>query len=174
MRAHEFITEKEDHYVYHGGTYSGDDNDYDPSIRGEPSSTRPLGVGLYAAGTPSHAGLYVQYRSGAKIHKFKVSPSAQLYPWGNDTWTELSDGEKTFWRTKSKEVQAEFIKRGIMRPAFHWTDAISLGGVISNRDSVRKLLASLGIDGSYTVLPNDMIEYAFYNPSVLTPVKEKQ
>jgi hypothetical protein len=174
MRAHEFILEADDHYVYHGGTYSGNEGDYDSNIRGEPSSTRPLGVGLYAAGSEKHAGLYVQYRSGAKIHKFKVSPTAKLYPWGNDTWQTLSDDEKTYWRNQSRNIQDEFIKRGILKSKnMHWTDAISSSGYIRDRDSVRKLLVSLGIDGSYTQLPNDLIEYAFYNPAVLTPSETK-
>lgn len=179
MRAKEFIIE-DDHIVYHGGTYSGD-TDYDPDIIGEPGDLRPMGIGLYAAATPGHAERYVKYSENSKVHKFKVSPNAKLYPWGGAAWRELSTDQQDYWRELSDNIQQEFIKHNLVKKEFgkndkyyHWTTTIGMGGHQHNGEKIRQLLVSLGIDGARSILPSELIEYVFYNPKVLIPIKDKK
>ena len=170
----DLIEEAEDLYVYHGGTFSG--GKYDPAKVGEPGKLRPLGKGIYAGESPAHAQRYLKYAGpNGTVKKFRVSPSAKLYPWGHYSWKELSTADQEWWSNKSDEVQSAFEKAGKVRFRQHdktyapWQDVVSgMSGFWT--DDVRKLLISVGIDGAKQVLQGGMIEYVFYNTSVLTLV----
>lgn len=173
MRVVDILRESDsDHYVYHGGSYKG--GDYNPSRVGEPGNIRPLGKGLYAAATPEHAQLYVRYGGdNGAIQKFVVDPKARLYPWGGAAWRELSPDQADWWRAKAAEIQQAFEQAGLVRKNYRnefksWPDALSQGD--GDTERMRQVLASLGVDGSRQVLGDGMVEYVFYNTSVLKPV----
>jgi len=168
------VEQSEDDYVYHGGSYAG--GEYNPSKVGEPGNIRPLGVGIYAAKTPEHAQLYVKYAgSNGAVKKFKVSKTAKLYPWGADAWSKLTPAEAAQWRAKSAEIQTAFEKANLVKfntfrkQYNHWQDAVSGFGAF-DKEQMRKILVSVGVDGAKQILSDDMTELVFYNTSVLTPV----
>jgi hypothetical protein len=171
MRLYEFILDEAERFAYHGGSYAG--GEYDPNKKGEPGNLRPLGGGLYAAETPEHAQIYVKYGgSNGKVTKFKVNDNARLYPWGGGAWSETSPEEQEFWKEKSKEIQAAFDKENLGYKGKSWQNLVSDISTSGQRDRIRKLLASLGVDGSRQRIGSNMVELVFYNTNVLSPVSE--
>lgn len=167
------VESAEDKIVYHAGTFSG--GEYDPSKVGEPGDIRPLGKGIYAAKTKEHASRYLKYVTDSTVKIFKVSENARLYPWGNEAWQSVSSQEQQDWREKSAEVQKAFEKQGLVKKSRfndtygRWIDAV----LFSPTENMRKFLVSLGVDGAFTHLPNDQVEYVFYNTNVLELIDQQ-
>lgn len=168
MKIRELFENKE-RYAYHGGTYAG--GEYEPWRRGEPGNIRPLGSGLYAAETPDHAHMYVKYAGdNGKVRKFRIADDAKLYPVGRTAWNACSAEEQEFWKSKSNEVQEAYKNSGVPgSERRYWQDELAMN---SNRDFIRKLLVSMGVDGARQDLNNGMVELVFYHTGVLEPVSD--
>jgi len=174
MRLYELILDEAERYAYHGGSYAG--GEYDFKQRGEPGDLRPLGGGLYAAETPEHAEMYVKYAGpSGKVTKFRIDDNAKLYPWGGGAWNEASPQEQEFWKAKGPEIQEAFDKARLGYKGKAWYNIVSdFSNRRDTREVIRKLLVSLGIDGSRQRIGDNMVELVFYNTNVLIPVTENK